>query len=220
MICPENLRHLGIPGQVNEGVPIQIRHRETAELCRRVLRRKGGFHQLIHHGNDLQVIGDRQHKEAAVHLPASCHLLGGDGLIAGDETDPDVRVIPVETLQDLGDPVEGDAVEDQNPDFAGVQVLQVIHPILQEALRGSQLPELGKQGPALGGELHAAVLPDEERKAQLLLHGADDVADAGLGVAQLVGGFAEVQSFCRLQKYGGIDFIHTAVLFKKNFKRL
>ena len=101
-----------------------------------------------------------------------------------------------------------DAVEGADPDRTGLQVPDVVDGLLQIVLPVGDLADQVEELPALAGQPHAPVFPVEEGQSKLLLHGVDDITDAGLGVAQDIGGPLEASRLDDLEEYRRVEFFH------------
>ena len=139
------------------------------------------YHQAFMRGN-----GD----EAALY-PFLQQRLFHSGIVAVYHGHICVGAELVETVQDRRQPVEGDAVEGADAQGAAAPAFQVIDLLRQHFLVCSDFFDIGQEHAAFVGQLHAVLGADEQVDAPFLFQRFQLLADTGLGVAQMLGGFGD-----------------------------
>ena len=131
-------------------------------------------------GVHLQSLQGRHPQKSAVRLPGDDQLLDLVVEVAGLNFELDGRIQLAEGLQDHRQPLGGDAGERRHLHKARIHAPQVRRLLGQSVIFRAELLNLRKQCPAIPGQGHAAPVPAQQGYSQLLLQGADGVADPGL----------------------------------------
>ena len=100
----------------------------------------------------------------------------------------DFRILVEEGPRYGGKPLDSDAREGSHAHKAALPIGELAHAGGQGVLVGVDRLHKTEHFAALGSKMHAAVFAQKERQSQLLFQGVHQVADAGLGIAQFLGG--------------------------------
>ena len=103
----------------------------------------------------------------------------------------DFRILVEEGPRYGGKPLDSDAREGSHAHKAALPIGELAHAGGQGVLVGVDRLHKTEHFAALGSKMHAAVFAQKERQSQLLFQGVHQVADAGLSVAQFLGGGLE-----------------------------
>ena len=148
----------------------------------------------------LKWLLDGHHEEPAVNVAAPNGLLKIVFVIKAHQLQINAGMLRQKRFGNAGEPLDGNAGERGNAHHAAFKVLQLGNAPGQLTLVVADVADPGQQFGAFAGKVRAAVIAHEQRYAQLALHGADKVADAGLCVAQVVRGLLEAAGFGDVQK--------------------
>ena len=132
-----------------------------------------------------------------------------------------LRVLCLETFEDLREPVDGDAGKCPHPNRADRQPPDVRCELTQLFIPADDLPD-GRDDPfAVLRGLHTGSAAGKERKSELFFQCLDHVADPGLGVAQLLAGFCDTAALDDLQEVLQPVTVHCDPAFpNKNYEAL
>ena len=151
-------------------------------------------------GVHLQSLQGRHPQKSAVRLPGDDQLLDLVVEVAGLNFELDGRIQLAESLQNHRQPLGGDAGKRGHLHKACVHAPQVCRLLGQSVIFRAELLNLRKQCPAVAGQGHAAPVPAQQGHPQLLLQGADGVADSGLGEVQLLRRLGKAAAFHSFQE--------------------
>ncbi|MPN05865.1 hypothetical protein SDC9_153119 [bioreactor metagenome] len=112
----------------------------------------------------------------------------------------DIGIVLLESADDVGQPMGGNAGKGADAQKAGLQPVQLVHFHLKLLVLLTHSPRIGQQLHAVRGQPHAGSPALEQRHLPLFLKVSDHPADTGLRVVQHIRSFGKAAVFHRAEK--------------------
>ena len=193
---PENFRYVvvGPLFQQNERLFAQGSDRNAFILCQRMVFREYRQKTVLFQKNRFEIRMGRQKDKPAVHTPLLDPAFDF-GIIAGQKFILDIRIIRLESTDDVRQPVRRHTGKRADTDQAGLQAVQLIHFHLQFPVFFTNAFRERQQFQAFRRQFDSGALALQKRHFPFAFQIADHAADPRLGIKQHFGGFRKAAVF-------------------------